>query len=318
MKIIGDNFECIENYTVVKKDDNNIIKIRKLRKGEKVSIVSDVMFKTMFQNSSRMKYSAKLISYFVDVSYEELLEKLRLTQNEFDKDKYYTKGERGDYVADFEGINLNIEINNNFKEYVFDRNLEYVFKLYNQKVMMNKRIDSYKYTSVVQLNFNNFYYKELMDKPIDIFSINNGGVKLTNKIVIVQIYLPLLKKKCYDKGVEGLSEQERFILALYEMNLEDSKKIGGSIDIMNDYINTSEEVMEDVSFGESYDKELAAAEANYEDGFEQGRKQGHSEGIKEGISSNKVEIAKKMRNKGYDIETIEELTNLSKNEIEKL
>ena len=102
------------------------------------------------------------------------------------------------------------------------------------------------------------------------------------------------------------------------MNLEDSKKIGGSIDIMNDYINTSEEVMGDVSFGESYDKELAAAEANYEDGFEQGRKQGHSEGIKEGISSNKAEIAKKMKEDGISIDLIEKYTSLSNDEIEKL
>ena len=44
------------------------------------------------------------------------------------------------------------------------------------------------------------------------------------------------------------------------------------------------------------------------------RKEGLEEGIKEGIFA----IAKKMKQKGFDIETIVETTSLSKDQIEKL
>ena len=131
MKIYGDNLLCVDNYTVVK-SDKYIQKLKEVEKGEKVSIISDVMFKTMFQNSKRLKYSAKLISYFVDVSYEKLLESLKLVQNDFNIEKYYSKGERGDYVAEVDGVNINIEINNNYHDYTFDRNLEYMFRIYNK------------------------------------------------------------------------------------------------------------------------------------------------------------------------------------------
>ena len=49
-------------------------------------------------------------------------------------------------------------------------------------------------------------------------------------------------------------------------------------------------------------------------GYDKGRKEGKEEGIKEGIA----EVAKKLKDKNVDIETITEVTGLSKEEIEKL
>ena len=45
---------------------------------------------------------------------------------------------------------------------------------------------------------------------------------------------------------------------------------------------------------------------------------GLEEGEKKGIAKEKNEIAKKMKDKGMDIETIVELTGLTKEEVEKL
>ena len=349
MKVYGDNLDCIEDYTVVKTDKNLIIKLRELEEGEKVSIISDVMFKTMFQNSKRIKYSAKLISYFIDISYTKLLNNLRLVQNDFDNDKYYSKGERGDYVAEIDGVHINIEINNNFKDYTFERNLEYIFKIYNSGVKRSKGSTGYKYNKVVQINFNNFYYKN-DDDAVKIFTVNDGKVKYTDKITIVQVYLPLLRKKWYDLGIENLEEKEKFILSLYEMNINNSKEIGGKINIMNDYLEESKEVMEDTVFGESYDKELATYEggfdegrqAGYDDGFAAGREEGLAAGREEGIAAGreegltagreegiavgredgerfaKLETAKNLKNNGVSIEIIAKSTGLTLEEIEKI
>ena len=349
MKVYGDNLDCIENYTVVKTDKKHIIKLRELKEGEKVSIISDVMFKTMFQNSKRIKYSAKLISYFIDVSYEKLLDNLKLVQNDFDNEKYYSKGERGDYVAEIDGVNINIEINNNYQDYTFERNLEYVFRIYNKNVVRSIRKDSYKYTRVVQINFNNFYYKE-DDDAVKIFTVNDGKVKYTDKIIIVQVYLPLLRKKWYDLGIENLDEKEKFILSLYEMNIDNSKALGGRIKIMNDYLEESEEVMENTIFGESYDKELSTYEGGFdegrqagyddgyvsgkedgyvsgkEDGYVSGKEEGYASGKEEGYASGKEEgeklaiisIAKKLKQNGVDIKLISASTGLTIDEIENL
>ena len=51
---------------------------------------------------------------------------------------------------------------------------------------------------------------------------------------------------------------------------------------------------------------------------EEAQKVGREEGIKEGIKENKIETAKKMKQKGLSIELIMEITKLSKKEVENL
>ena len=71
------------------------------------------MLKAMFQNENRIKYSAKFLSYFIDVSYEDILNNIVLGKNELDKEKESDKGERCDYIAHLNDSVLNIEVNNN-------------------------------------------------------------------------------------------------------------------------------------------------------------------------------------------------------------
>ena len=59
-----------------------------------------------------------------------------------------------------------------------------------------------------------------------------------------------------------------------------------------------------------------------EEGLKEGHKEGKEEGIKEGreegAKQNSCDIAKRMLEKGIDIETISELTGLTENEISEL
>lgn len=95
----------------------------------KISLLYDPMFKTMFMNEKRLKYSCKLFSYFLNVSYETLLKNLKLGKNELDKHKEKSKGERADYVAVINGTYLNLEINNNDKPYIMKRKQEYALSV---------------------------------------------------------------------------------------------------------------------------------------------------------------------------------------------
>ena len=55
-----------------------------------------------------------------------------------------------------------------------------------------------------------------------------------------------------------------------------------------------------------------------EKGLEEGHKKGHKEGKEEGAKQKSFDIAKRMLEKGIDIETISELTGLTEKEISKL
>ena len=126
-------------------------------------------------------------------------------------------------------------------------------------------------------------------------------IGLSNKLIFVQIYVPNLRKKWYTKGMKSLSEEEKYILALVEMDLDKLNDLGGE-NIMDEYVKEAEEVSFEGGVGEAYDKEWAL------------RDQGYRDGIKE----RNIEIAKNMLSKSMKIELISEITDLSIKEIERL
>lgn len=265
--------------------------------------LSDTMLKAMFQNENRIKYSAKFLSYFIDVDYEKILKNIYLSKNELNKEKESDKGQRCDYVAYLDDTLLNIEVNNNSNLQTLERNMEYAHRLYSTKIKRGK--EEYEYTQTIQFNLNNFAFQG-NDKIVDIYTIqNNDNITITEKLIFVQIYVPNLRKKWYNEGIEKLSERERYLLALTEMNIEELKEFGDDL-VMKEYINEAEKVSFEGGFGEAYDKEWALKDEGIREGIEQG-------------SLNKArEIAKSMLQDKVDMNTISKYTNLSIEEIKKL
>ena len=285
-------------------DNEYVLKLsRNIKKGQKISILSDTMLKAMFQNENRIKYSAKFLSYFIDVEYENILNNICLAKNELDKNNENDKGERCDYVALLSDTSLNIEVNNNSSLEVLERNMEYAHRLYSKKIRRGE--ENYQYTQVIQFNLNNFAFKG-NDKIVDIYTVtNDDNIGLSNKLIFVQIYVPNLRKKWYTKGMKSLSEEEKYILALVEMDLDKLNDLGGE-NIMDEYVKEAEEVSFEGGVGEAYDKEWAL------------RDQGYREGMSQGKSKEKIEIAKNLLKNNVDISVIASSTGLTEDEINSL
>ena len=309
-------------------DNEYVLKLsRNIKKGQKISILSDTMLKAMFQNENRIKYSAKFLSYFIDVEYENILNNICLAKNELDKNNENDKGERCDYVALLSDTSLNIEVNNNSSLEVLERNMEYAHRLYSKKIRRGE--ENYQYTQVIQFNLNNFAFKG-NDKIVDIYTVtNDDNIGLSNKLIFVQIYVPNLRKKWYTKGMKSLSEKEKYILALVEMDLDKLNDLGGE-NIMDEYVKEAEEVSFEEGVGEAYDKEWALRDQGYRDGLSQGKAEGKAEGFSQGKAEGKIEgfsqgkveskkeIAKNLLKNKVDISIIVSSTGLSEEEINSL
>lgn len=158
------------------------VKFEKRKKGMKISILSDPMFKAMFYQENRIKYSCKFLSYFLDISYEKLLEILKLGKGELDKNKEIEKAERSDYVAYIDHTAINIEVNCNDNILSLERNMEYAHRLYSREV---KRGSKYLYTQVIQFNLNNFAFKN-NPKIVDYYYVQNDEKNLLHdKLIFV-------------------------------------------------------------------------------------------------------------------------------------
>ncbi len=288
-----------------------------LGKNEKPSILSNTMFKTMFYNTKRLKYSVKLISYFVDISYEELFHSIKLVKNELDKEYNDTKEERSDYVCDINGSKINIEVNNNDSVDTMYRNMEYAFRLYTERVKIGKKYHNL-YNQVIQINLNNYSFIG-NDKVIDIFSFQNeDGIVLNDKITIIEIYVPNLRKKCYTLGKDRLSELEKYLLGLIEEDNEISLDMAKEIEIMIDYVNEAGEVTKGTNFGESYDKEWALQDQGRREGIEIGKNQGIEIGKSQGIEIGKSLIIMNLFESGMNVEEISKATKVSEEEVKEI
>ena len=287
------------------------VKLGKLKKGEKLSIVSDAMFKSMFQTHGKEKYACYLISQFTDYSYEDLLENISIVKNELDKENAYKKGLRCDFVADINGDMINIEVNNNSGYQTRDRNIDYGFRLYSSNA---NRGSSDNYGTTIQINLDNYAFVG-NKKIVDIYTLqNDDNKKLTNKFMIIHIYLANLREKWYTYGIENLTEAEKALLVFIEPSIADSYEFGKGIDIMEEFIKDAIKASKNEILLEAYDKEWALKDEGKREGYDSG----YDSGFDDGIEQNKIEMVRNMLTKNLDVNLISEITGLSLEEINKI
>ena len=310
------------NREMSRKNSYKLKKIEELKKGERIPIVSDTMFHVMLNNSSRKQYSAYLIALVLNLDYEKVYDSLIFVNNKLDREKYKDSGKTVDFVCRLNGKIIGIELNNNSSKASLERNISYAADLYKSKMVSGKEYD---YETVIQININNFTF-EGNSKIKEEYSLRNEeGEKLTEKLKFIHIYLPNIRKKCYNK--EKLNVLERLLLAFNEEeNLSDITK---GDRIMEEYVKESIKASMDEEVIGLYDKELhleklrlselkEAREKGIEQGIEKGIEQGIEKGIEQGIEEEKLEIAKELLNNNVQVDIIMKSTGLTKEEINNL
>ena len=295
----------VDNYSYTLLSD--LTKTRKnrvdLNKNKGASMLSDTMFKTMFLKESRLDYCAKLLSCFLNRSYEEIRSNISFGKNELSNRKKYQKNQRCDLVLTLDNSILNVEINSNESPYIMERNIEYAYKLYSDVSRSGGR---YNYKQVIQININNYAY-EGCSKIMDTFALGNReNVLLTDKILIMQLYVPNL----YSKDIKELNEKEKCLLAFVEPDTHKARIYAKGDKIMERYVKEREEALIDTGYGESYDKEWAIKD--------QCRREGIEKGVRKGIKKNSLLVAKNMLKDNVSLNLIAKYTNLTPSQIKSL
>ena len=300
----------------------NSYKLVDYYKGYKIPIVSDAMFKTMINNESRMEYICYLIASIFNEDYNEVLKNTKFIKNNIDKYKNEESNKTVDLLCKIKGKIVNVEVNNNATKASLERNLDYMFRLYGANM---KRSKKYNYNKVAQVNINNFRFKDRKDvleecyitnvnhmpKDIDDFQI------YSNKIRIINIYLPNINKKEYNK----LKLYEKLLLIFNENDKKLLNNLSKGDEIMEKYVKESKEASEEDEVIGMYNKEihnerlrLAEIDEYKKKGIQQGREEGFKEGHDVGIK----ETALKMLQDNLDLDIISKYTGLLPEEINNL
>ena len=108
-----------------------------------------------------------------------------------DKNRYHDSNQTVDFACELEGEVYNIEMNNNTSISSLERNVSYVHELYKSKM---QRGGTYNYQKTIQINLNNFSFVG-NDKTMEEYQLRNeDGVILTDKIKIIFIYFPKIRR----------------------------------------------------------------------------------------------------------------------------
>ena len=182
------------------------------------------------------------------------------------------------------------------------------FRLYTNKG------SRYDYNSVIQINLNN-YALEGNKNIVEVYTIKSDDNQLlTNKFMVIQVYLANLREKWYTSGIESLSDIEKAMLVFIEPSIADSYKLGKDINIMEEFIKDAIKASSNDILLEAYDKEWALKD----EGKREGYNSGYDSGFDDDIEQRNIEMVRNMFTKNLDVNLISEITGLSLEEIEEI
>lgn len=310
-----------------------------LEKVKILELTSDIVFKSFMLSEDTKEYTARLISLITKIPEKEILKNAVFNNVELPVKNKSDKRYRTDIIITIVKNIINIEMNREYYDGLFSKNNAYISKLYSEQFDVG---DSYTNISkIIGINIDNFskfrgnkfVYKFL---PME---IETKEIEEENR-ESYHLDLEYLRNKCYNN--DKLSELEKMCQIFIEEDFEHLENLKKGDDVMTKAVNKLEEISKDDKIIGLYDAEAVdrkvwnskilyaekiGTERGMEKGLKKGMKEGMKKGIKEGIEkgiekgfqegkkNNQLMIVQNMLNKGFDKETIIEITGITLDEL---
>ena len=294
------------------------------------SPISDSVFKVLFFNEKSSYFYKNIIKEFINIDLEEY------ESIDREADNIKSISYRFDILLENKKdkkIKLNIEMNSN-KDYIKSidiKNDSYLYYIAGKNFSKGEKYSNFK---TIQICFNN--YSHPMDKNIGIatYIMSDEKNRLEkNNVVKYEIFLPTLEKICYSKfkeyikllRAESYEEIESIVRDCKELKdvVEEIKKINEieDFDLYYDQEHIQKKLYNSIvdEFTTKFKEEtllmkkeaIKEAEAKIkEEAFNDGQESGRKEAI--------IQTAKKMLEKGSDVDFISEVTGLTTKQIESI
>lgn len=288
-----------------------LINYKKLKPGEKVSCASDKAFKMLIMNSKDPRMLAKLISVFYKVEYEEVYKNLTIDKTEHDKEGLRVPVRISDGLVGIRGNRTIIENNRIENE---ERNIHYLDMIYGSSITYKNRRQYLSSAGII--NFNQYWY-EGHEESIEVYMMKNEREELlTFCKQIVNVYVPIIERKWYDR--EELDERERYTLIVFTTDSQVARELGKGDEVYMDFIERSERIAENEEFIVDYYGEFEGKEDYFDFGKRVGTAEGHEKGREEGREEGQSEIIRKMYKQGLTVESIAKYVEMSVKKVQSI
>ena len=217
-------------------------------------------------------------------------------------------------------INCNIEMQVVDRKDIEKRLLFYWSKMYTKSIKSSEKYENLERSIIILIT--DYNLDNLKKIPDYLTKWNIREEKYPHLILTdaIEIYIIETRKakEMLLKDNQTLNQWLQFINNPKAVSSMENKEIKKAKKVLED-ISQNEKERYLTELREKYIMDQHAIEAHgFDKGLEQGISQGITQGIAQGIAQEKIEIAKKMKNKGSKIDEIIELTGLTEEEINKI
>lgn len=284
------------------------------KKKELLKPKNDIVFQSLFTQKNE-----EITKNFISALMEEKITKIEINTQ---KELYREKPEDKLGILDLEAeINdkekVDIEVQLIDRKNLVERMLFYFSKLYASTIDKGEDYISAKKVVIISIiDYDLDLTKEIkeMETIWNIIERKNKNLMLTDKLELHIIELRKAREEYKKNKSNKKAQWMMFINNPNEMEVQEimkeNKEIEEAVVIIKEM--TEDEKLERLAFLRQ--KAIMDEKAIYAAGLDKGEIKGREAGIKE----NQIEVAKKMKEKNIDINIIEEITKLTKEEIEKL
>ena len=295
-----------------------------------IPMIYDVVFKSVLQDKESEDYLIDIISNITGIKKDYMKGNIVFKNSELPKNNIKEKGKATDLIVELKENIINLEMNKNYYEGLYDKNDGYLDKIKDGVLTMGQTFPRRR--KIIQINFDNF---EVFDERIIIkfvmMDVERGLIRsdyvYSSDIEIYHVNLKMVRKMYYNKDKLNKFEKELLL-----MTIDDEKELNNiskGCKEMENVVKKISKVSKEEELQGIYDIEERqefiqnrireyAKEEGYDEGIKEGIKEGKAKGIKEGSIKKQREIAIEMLNNGMDFDIIEKITKISKEELEKL
>lgn len=275
----------------------------------KLSVKRDIVFKRIFAHKGNEDFLKQFLSSLLEIQIEkiEILHDIHLERDSED-DKLGIIDVRA-VVNENKIVNIEVQIKDN--KNIIPRSTFYGAKLISNELVKNEAYQELKPVIVICiLNYDIFPYKEYINETEIVLKAHKNYV-VNDYIKFYYVELPKFRRQRVD--YENKTTQW--------LTFIDSENPERMIEIVkkNEVVKKAQEELEYLQGDEAFKRKLELRE-KYERDIASAKYCGKQEGIKKGIETGREEIlrvvVKNLLKKSIDIETIEEITGLTKEEIE--
>ena len=274
-----------------------------------IPMIYDKAFKSILTSKEVRSYLIDIIADVIKIDKEEIRKNIVFKQNEHNLLGINEKRKTSDLIVEISYGVINLEMNKDWYDGLFDRNHEYISKIRENILKEEKRYNKLK--KVIQINFDNFNIYKTEEIILKFEMMNEEKIREKVNIESYHVILPNARKKYYNEGIRN-ALVERLVI----MTMEKEKELEELIEKNMELKPVGEKIIEisrDEELQGIYDRqehERMVRNSIMATKLEDSYHKGVNKGIKES--------AKKMKEENIPIDIISRVTSLSKDEIEKL